>query len=62
MLNVNINRRKKMDKDEIINALSKLLQKRNSEIINLELQIESLTAGINASKKEEKKENEDSEK
>ena len=62
MLNVNTNRRKKMDKDQIINALSRLLQKRNNDIINLELQIESLTSEVNANKKEEKKENKDSEK
>ena len=62
MLNVNTNRRKKMDKDQIINALSRLLQKRNTDIINLELQIEALTSEVNANKKEEKKENKDSEK
>jgi transcriptional regulator NrdR family protein len=62
MLNVNTNRRKKMDKDQIINALSRLLQKRNTDIINLELQIEQLTSQVNANKKEEKKENKDSEK
>ncbi len=50
-----INRRKIMDKDQIINALSRLLQKRNNDIINLELQIETLTAEINANKKEDKK-------
>ena len=44
-----------MDKDQIINALSRLLQKRNTDIINLELQIETLTAEINANKKEDKK-------
>ena len=44
-----------MDKDQIINALSRLLQKRNNDIINLELQIETLTAEINANKKEDKK-------
>ena len=62
MLNVNTNRRKKMDKDQIINALSRLLQKRNTDIINLEVQIEQLTSQVNANKKEEKKENKDSEK
>ena len=62
MLNVNTNRRKKMDKDQIINALSRLLQKRNTDIINLELQIEQLTSEVNANKKKEKKENKDSEK
>ena len=51
-----------MDKDQIINALSRLLQKRNTDIINLELQIEQLTSEVNANKKEEKKENKDSEK
>ena len=50
-----INRRKIMDKDQIINALSRLLQKRNNDIINLELQIETLTAEVNANKKEDKK-------
>ena len=62
MLNVNTNRRKKMDKDQIINALSNMLQKRNNDIINLELQVSQLTAEVNANKKEEKKENKDSEK
>jgi hypothetical protein len=51
-----------MDKDQIINALSRLLQKRNSDIINLELQIEALTEQVNSNKKEEKKEKKDSEK
>ena len=51
-----------MDKDQIINALSRLLQKRNTDIIYLELQIEQLTSQVNANKKEEKKENKDSEK
>jgi hypothetical protein len=53
-LDVNDKTEKVMDKDQIINALSKLLQKRNNEIINLELQIETLTVQINeATKKEE---------
>ena len=51
-----------MDKDQIINALSNMLQKRNNDIINLELQVSQLTAEVNANKKEEKKENKDSEK
>ena len=42
-----------MDKDQIISALSKVLQKRNNDIINLELQIETLTTQLNADKKEE---------
>jgi len=53
-LDVNDKTEKVMDKDQIINGLSKLLQKRNNEIINLELQIETLTVQINeATKKEE---------
>ena len=51
-----------MDKDQIINALSRLLQKRNNDIINLELQIEALTVELNAAKKEEKKAEDKSEK
>jgi len=52
-----------MDKDQIISALSKVLQKRNNDIINLELQIETLTTQLNADKKEEtKKETNKSEK
>ena len=42
-----------MDKDQIIQSLSKMLQKRNTDIINLELQIESLTAQIKADTKKE---------
>ncbi len=53
-LEVNHKQEKEMDKDQIINALSRLLQKRNNDIINLELQIETLTVQINeATKKEE---------
>ena len=47
------NRRKIMDKDQIIQSLSSMLQKRNNEIINLELQVSQLTAQVNANKKEE---------
>ena len=54
-LEVNHKQEKEMDKDQIINALSRLLQKRNTDIINLELQIETLTVELNAAKKEEKK-------
>ena len=51
-----------MDDKQIINALSNMLQKRNNDIINLELQIETLTAEVNANKKEEKKAEDKSEK
>ena len=47
------NRRKIMDKDQIIQSLSNMLQKRNNDIINLELQISQLTAQLDANKKEE---------
>ena len=59
-----INRRKIMDKDQIIQSLSSMLQKRNNEIINLELQVSQLTAQLEANKKEEtpKKAEEKSEK
>ena len=57
-LKVNYKQEKEMDKDQIINALSRLLQKRNNDIINLELQIEALTVELNAAKKEESDNNE----
>tara|TARA_R110000787_G_scaffold76595_1_gene168740 strand:- start:393 stop:602 length:210 start_codon:yes stop_codon:yes gene_type:complete len=55
---VNYKTEKVMDKDQIIQALSKLLQKRNTDIINLEIQIESLTTQINAGTKKEELEKE----
>ena len=55
-LEVNHKQEKEMDKDQIINALSRLLQKRNTDIINLELQIETLTVELNKNKKENEKE------
>ena len=61
-LEVNHKQEKEMDKDQIINALSRLLQKRNNDIINLELQISSLTAEVNEAKKEDKKAEDKSEK
>jgi len=53
-----------MDKDQIIQSLSNMLQKRNNDIINLELQVSQLTAQLEANKKEEtpKKAEEKSEK
>ena len=51
-----------MGKDQIIQSLSNMLQKRNNEIINLELQVSQLTAQIDANKKEEKKAEDKSEK
>ena len=49
-----------MDKDKIIQSLLKLLQKNNTEIINLNIQIDDLTDKLNAATAEEKKDNEES--
>ena len=49
-----------MDKDKIIQSLLKLLQKNNTEIINLNVQIDDLTDKLNAATAEEKKDNEES--
>ena len=45
-----------MDKDKIIQSLLKLLQKNNSEIINLNIQVDDLTDILNAAMAVEKKE------
>ena len=45
-----------MDKDKIIQSLLKLLQKNNSEIINLNIQVDDLTDKLNAAMAVEKKE------
>ena len=49
-----------MDKDKIIQSLLKLLQKNNSEIINLNIQVDDLTDKLNAATTAEKKDNEES--
>ena len=46
-----------MEQDQIISSLFNMLQKRNNEIINLELQVSQLTAEVKANKKEDKKAN-----
>ena len=46
-----------MVKDKIIQSLLKLLQKNNSEIINLHIQVDDLTDKLNAATAETKKEN-----
>ena len=51
-----INRRKIMDKDQIINSLLRMLQNSNTEKINMQINIDSLTAKLNSNKEEEKKE------
>ena len=45
-----------MDKDKIIQSLLKLLQKNNSEIFNLNIQVDDLTDKLNAAMAVEKKE------
>ena len=54
-LNVNHKQEKEMDKDKIIQSLLKMLQKNNSEIINLNIQIDDLTDKLNAANAEEEK-------
>ena len=49
-----------MDKDKIIQSLLKMLQKNNSEIINLNIQVDDLTDKLNAATTAEKKDNEES--
>ena len=49
-----------MDKDKIIQSLLKLLQKNNSEIIYLNIQVDDLTDKLNAATTAEKKDNEES--
>ena len=49
-----------MDKDKIIQSLLKLLQKNNTDIINLNVQIDDLTDKLNAASTAEKKDNEES--
>ena len=46
-----------MDKDKIIQSLLKLLQKSNSDIINLNIQVDDLTDKLNAANAESEKEN-----
>ena len=48
-----------MDKDKIIQSLLKMLQKNNTEMINLNIQIDDLTDKLNAATAVEKKDNEE---
>ena len=54
-----INRRKKMEQDQIISSLFNMLQKSNSEKINMQLTIDKLTAEVNALKKEKEEQKDD---
>ena len=56
MLNVNHKQEKEMDKDKIIQSLLKMLQKNNTEMINLNIQIDDLTDKLNTANTGEKKE------
>tara|TARA_R110002020_G_scaffold112796_3_gene259630 strand:+ start:371 stop:583 length:213 start_codon:yes stop_codon:yes gene_type:complete len=52
---------RKMDKDKIIQSLLKLLQKNNTDIINLNVQVDDLTDKLNTlTVEKEKEENEES--
>jgi len=52
---------RKMDKDKIIQSLLKLLQKSNTDIINLNVQVDDLTDKLNTlTVEKEKEENEES--
>ena len=62
ILDVKSKQEKEMEQEQIINSLLNMLQKSNSEKINMQLTIDKLTAEIEALKKEEKKENKNSEK
>ena len=53
-----INRRKKMEQDQIISSLFNMLQKSNNEKINMQLTIDKLTAEVNSLKKEKEEEKE----
>jgi 2C-methyl-D-erythritol 2,4-cyclodiphosphate synthase len=59
--NVNHKQEKEMDKDKIIQSLLKMLQKNNTEMINLNIQIDDLTDKLNAANAVGKKENENEE-
>ena len=54
-----INRRKKMEQDQIISSLFNMLQKSNNEKINMQLTIDKLTAELNALKKEKEEQKDD---
>ena len=55
-MNVNHKQEKEMDKDKIIQSLLKMLQKSNTEMINLNIQIDDLTDKLNTANAGEKKE------
>ena len=48
-----------MEQDQIISSLFNMLQKSNSEKINMQLTIDKLTAEVNAIKKEKEEQKDD---
>ena len=62
ILDVKNKQEKEMKQDQIISSLLNMLQKSNSEKINMQLTIDKLTIDIEELKKEEKKEKKVSEK
>jgi len=61
ILNVNNKTEKEMDQEIIIQSLFNMLQKSNSEKINMQLTIDKLTHELQEIKKEDKKETEKNE-
>ena len=55
ILDVKSKQEKEMEQEQIINSLLNMLQKSNSEKINMQLTIDKLTAELDALKKEDKK-------
>jgi len=48
-----------MDEQKTVNSLLGMLQKRNNDILNLELQIAQLTDKLNEAKKKEESDNDE---
>ena len=60
-LHVNYKTEKVMDEQKTVNSLLGMLQKRNNDILNLELQIAQLTDKLNAATQKEESDNDKTE-
>ena len=60
-LHVNYKTEKVMDEQKTVNSLLGMLQKRNNDILNLELQIAQLTDKLNAATQKEESDNNETE-
>ena len=58
-LHVNYKTEKVMDEQKTVNSLLGMLQKRNNDILNLELQIAQLTDKLNAATQKEESDNDE---